>query len=518
MLRDYQQTCVEATLNHLRYKDTNAIISAPTGCGKSHIIAALAEKLEGNILILAHRKELLLQNSEKFSEEVGLVSAGLNTKDYSKRITMAGIQTIANSYKNLTDIKYIIIDECHKVSNTETGQYWDVFHTFPDARLIGLSATPYRLDEGLLTWGDIVYNIAPKNLMDKGYLSPLVNKVGYEPDLSKVDISMGEYIISSLSLTMTEERVIKKSIEKILSYGEQRNSVLVFCIDIRHVNILSFALSAQRVRAATITGETPKKERERILEDFKAGKIKYLLNCEVLTTGFDAPNIDMIAVLRPTKSKSLHEQILGRGTRLNEGKENCLIIDLSGNLKEHGGLGAPFKGKAGQKKQPQTEKICPECESLIPIASKDCPDCGFHFVAETKEIEHEVNEDRETNLYNPIKKRWHKVDFCQFKKHISKRNTESLRIDFFCGYCRFSKWVVPLRQGKFAVQAQNLITKFNAKALMYDNYNEMADALQKNHNTPSEILVDESSNSFPEILNYDWEKAEDKEIEDEIPF
>ena len=321
MLRDYQQTCIEAVLNYVKYKQSHCIVQAPTGSGKSHLIRNLSEILmqNGNVLILAHRKELLEQNQAKFKKQeyTGIISAGLGTKDYTKPITIAGVQTLANSYQEFDNkhIKYILVDECHRLSNKQDGQYWDIINHFENAIVIGFTATPYRTDEGALEWGEICYQITAKSLMDKGYLCPLTNKVSADPDLSNAKIVAGEYKTSDVSAVMCEDDLIGLSVEKLKHYSANRNSVLIFCTDINHVNKLHFAMATERMRAEKVTGATPKKERAQILQDFKDGKIKYLLNCEVLTTGFDAPNIDMILVVRPTMSKSLHVQILGRSCR-----------------------------------------------------------------------------------------------------------------------------------------------------------------------------------------------------------
>ena len=193
----------------------------------------------------------------------------------------------------------------------------------------------------------------------------------------------GDYQEAAINKVMTDPELVTQSLKRIIGYGEKRKSVLIFCVSIEHCNIIRMALLENGIVAGIVTGETDKAEREEILSDFKDGKLEYLINCEVLTTGFDATNIDTIICLRPTKSKSLFEQIVGRGVRKAEGKDDCLLVDMGGNLAEHGAIGSPLIMKEKKKKDEPEEaksRICPECEEFCPPASKSCPDCGLSLI------------------------------------------------------------------------------------------------------------------------------------------
>jgi len=535
-LRPYQEFAIECTINHLTFNNTHGIVIAPTGSGKSILIAKIAEYLtkKGKVLILAHRKELLQQNKEKFSDksQVGIVSAGLKEKDFDKQITIAGVQTLSTdaSLPQLKDIDYIICDECHLIpNNQEVGTYWKIINHF-GARVIGFTATDYRLQEGQLNWGEEICRIHYQPLIDNGYLSPLVNKVSHLPDLSGVDIKLGDYVVSQLTDVMTEGHLLKKTVEKIIQYSEARKHCLIFCIDKKHISQLKFSLAANRIRAEEITADTPSDEREQIIKDFKSGDIKYLLNCEVFTTGFDFPELDMIVIARPTKSKALHEQILGRLTRIAEGKKDGLVVDLAGNLIEHGGLGAPYKGKSTkQKKQEIGHKVCPKCEELMKISQMQCHSCGYEIIPEVKVIDHLDKEDTiSSTVYKPEPEQWHDVNFCSFEEHSNKTNgNKSLRIDYYTNYSRFSEWLVPFHDNDFASgKAWQLLRKFNP-FIEGESHEELIEFLDGRCVFPTKILVGKDTKNpkydrilkkeFPEFkLTEEQQFQKDKELEEEL--
>lgn len=207
-------------------------------------------------------------------------------------------------------------------------------------------------------------------------------------------------------------------------------------------------------------------------------------------------------------------------------KLNALIIDMAGNLKRHGGIDSPYTGKQGKKQEATNEKVCPNCESLIPSHHKECPECGYEFIVEHKEIEHETKEDKESSLIDKaIQAKWYEVDFCQFSQHYGKSGKFSLRVDFYCGYDRFSKWLVPLHESQFAAnKARFVLDKMNPK-LDYscNDYEILAEQLSEDHQTPISIYVD-TSGKYADILQYEWytEPVDEMEIieelDDNIPF
>lgn len=352
-LRPYQQEAVDATLAHFRKLREPAVLVLPTGAGKSIIIAELASVAKGRVLVLTHVKELVEQNSDKFRSyglTPGIYSAGLSQKDKGAKVTFGSIQSVARAPKEFfQEFSLLIIDECHRVSFDEDTQYAQVIRKLvevqKDIAILGLTATPYRLDTGwiynyhyqgrLRTTADrffkrCLYELDIRYLITNGYLTPPV----------QIDAPVASYDFSSLNqdkkysikeveeLLKSQTRITPIIIRNIIDLSENRKGVLIFTSTIRHAKeILQYLPQGD---ASMVIGDTPSEERDSIIERFKAQEIKYLVNVSVLTTGFDAPHVDVIAILRPTDSVALYQQIVGRGLRLYPGKEDCLILDYTG--------------------------------------------------------------------------------------------------------------------------------------------------------------------------------------------
>lgn len=453
--RDYQTAAIKAAVNWLRYKDEPAIVVIPTGGGKTIVIKEIIEQFYSQnkrVCLLAHRKELLQQAGQKLSVPFGYYSASIGEKEENQQITVANIQSICKI--DLQPFDLIIIDECHRIDNSgENGQYWEFINKHKQAKILGLSATPYRLKGGALDWGHIVYETTYKTLFDNKFLTPLLNKVTNTPELKDIKITLGEFSQEQLEAVMFDANLLSASVENIIKYSQDRKSVLIFTVSVNHSNLLQKVLSNNGIESETIDGKTPKDLRGDILENFKSGNIKFLINCEMLLEGFDAPCIDMIVCLRPTKSKGLHEQMLGRGTRLFEGKENCLLLDMAGNLQEHGGLGSPFEESSKKEARPNKGKACPSCESFAPVGSLECPDCGFKFPEpEAPKVNHNSKPDFKTDtVYNPIKK--YAVTTVFYRSHRSKAGNLNLRVDYYCKdvpYGKISEWLSPYSDKEWA--------------------------------------------------------------------
>ena len=525
-LRDYQQAAVDTAISWCKYKDTPCIIDMATGAGKSHVIAALAEhfyKESKRVCILAHRKELLEQTGEKMTIEFGYNSASVGDKDTDSQVIIGGIQSIYNKQFDKFDV--IICDEAHRMpNNKELGQYWQFIDKHQPCKLIGLTATPFRLDGGKLGWGEIIYEAKYPLLLDQGHLAPLTNKVKKAPDLSKVKIIAGEYSEAALSHVMEDPELIGAAIRNIIAYGKDRESILIFCVTVSHADVLMKAMKANGLPSAMISGDTARGDREQIIEDFRSGKLKYLLNCQTLIEGFDAPNIDMIIDLSPTKSKSRHEQKLGRGSRKHLEKENCLIIDMAGNLMEHGGLGTPFFDRTRKESKKTIGRICPECETLCKRNTRECPDCGFQFPEpEKKKASHSSEADTGNDtVFQPISV--YDVEGVMYREHVSKQGKISLRVDYACNtrYGAISEWLSPHNPSEFARSKAHLffkergwdayggIDKYSMEDLLFH-----AERLKK----PVRIHVDHNE-KFPRIVKYEWENPVSlgELLDDEIPF
>ena len=400
MLRPYQQRAIDQLYAWLAQNDGNPCLVLPTGSGKSHIVAALCKDAvqswpETRILMLTHQKELIEQNAEKMrlhwpGAPLGIYSASVGKRQLGEPITFAGIQSVRTRAKDIGHIDLVVIDECHAVSHKNTGSYRtlidDLTAINPRLRVVGLSATPYRLGHGMITDKPAIFDglIEPasiEELVFKGYLAKLQSK------LTKTRLSTdgvhkrgGEYIESELQAAVNTPLNNAGVVDEVIRLAGDRRAWLFFCTGVAHSHAIKQALLDRGIVAECVTGDTPKAERERILSEFKAGNIRALTNANVLTTGFDYPDIDLIAMLRPTLSPGLYVQMAGRGMRIKSHTDHCLVLDFAGVVETHGPITAvrpPPKPGEGQGDAPI--KSCPECHEIVHAAVQTCPACGFQF-------------------------------------------------------------------------------------------------------------------------------------------
>ena len=400
-LRDYQTRTLDQLYAWFNSGNQgNPCLVLPTGSGKSHIVAALCKDAlqnwpETRILMLTHIRELIAQNADKMRQHwpnapMGIYSAGLRQKELGEPITFAGIQSVRNKAKEIGHVDLVIIDECHLVSHKDEGGYRtllsDLYQTNPNVRVIGLTATPYRLGHGYITDKPAIFSalIEPtsiEELIHKGYLSTLRSKLTITKlEVDGVHKRGGEYIESELQAAVDTKDKNVKVVREIIKLGAERQSWLIFCAGVAHAHHVREALTEQGIVAQCVTGETPSAERDKMLTDFKQGRIRALTNANVLTTGFDAPGIDLIAMLRPTMSPGLYVQMAGRGLRIAEGKTDCLVLDFAGVVEQHGPITAvnppPRKGdKVGEA----PIKVCDNCQEICGLSARVCPACGTPF-------------------------------------------------------------------------------------------------------------------------------------------
>jgi len=417
MLRPYQQRAIDDLYKWMIYNKGNPCLVLPTGSGKSHIVAAFCKNAvqswpDTKIMMLTHVKELIEQNAEKMRHHwpgapMGIYSAGMRRKQLGEPITFAGIQSIWSKSSRVGHIDICIIDECHLVNHKAIGMYRAFLDALlvinPLMRVVGLTATPYRLGHGLITdkpaiFDDLLDPVTIVELIQKGFLAPLRSKVtNTNYDLSSVHKRGGEFIESELQAAVDTDENNDSVIKEVIALAEDRKSWLFFCTGVHHAHAIADSLMREGISAACVTGETPKADREQILSDFKAGRIKALTNANVLTTGFDAPNIDLIAMLRPTMSASLYVQMAGRGMRLKEHTDHCLVLDFAGVVRTHGPIidvtPPQRKGEEGRGAGEAPVKVCDNCDELVAISAKECPACGMAFPEPEKAVLKLHNDD-----------------------------------------------------------------------------------------------------------------------------
>ena len=364
-LRGYQQAAVDAVYDHLRSRNDNPVAVLPTGAGKSLVLAKIASdavsRWGGRVLILAHVKELLEQNADKVRKlcpdiEVGLYSAGLKKRDTNTPILVAGIQSIYKRACDLDPFDLIVVDEAHLISKKGDGMYRqflaDCKVINPHVRVIGLTATPFRLDSGMICSPDhflnhVCYEIGIKELIRDGYLCPLVSKAGVNrADFSGVHVRAGEFVSDEVDRLAGDEALVSAACGEIVELATDRRAVLIFATSVAHGRQVVETLRHNHgVECGFVTGQTPANERDEILARFRGDAadslfgqepLRFLCNVNVLTTGFDAPRVDCVVMLRPTMSPGLLYQCVGRGFRLHPEKQNCLVLDFGGNIERHG--------------------------------------------------------------------------------------------------------------------------------------------------------------------------------------
>lgn len=455
-LRPYQQEAVDSVWNYLCNREGNPVVIAPTGAGKSLLIAEMARQAVKNglsVLVLAHRKELLAQNRDKVQAmipgaSVGVYSAGLRSRDTEEQILIAGIQSVHNRAFELGERNLVIVDEAHLIPDTDSGMYRsflaDLSVSNPKHRVVGLTATAYRMDCGMIYGNDqifsgVAHEIPIGQLIDDGFLCPVRNKSVTEVDVSGVHRRKGEFVRSEMEAVF-DANVIQACEETVQIANDcRRGSILVFACGVQHAEHIARIIDGfTGEEVGLVTGDMSPLERSSTLEAFKHNRLRWLVNIDVLTTGFDAPRIDCIAVMRSTGSAGLFAQMVGRGFRLHHGKEDCLLLDFGGNLKRHGPLDSKDYGKKAKKTGliggGGPMKTCPSCSEEVPAGLRECG-CGFLFPPPEKT--HEETADRESAVLERDQKpeRWRVEGMSvsvHYKSGASEGDPRTLRVNYEC--------------------------------------------------------------------------------------
>ena len=386
-LRDYQKQAVKNVIKFFQKKQEPAVVVLPTGAGKSLVIAELARIAKGRVLVLAHVKELVEQNYDKYKSyglSAGIFSASLGKKDWDQKAIFGGVQSVARAPDNFfNNFSLLVIDECHRVADEGSTQYHEVIKKLLDRNpglfILGLTATPYRMGLGWIyeysQTGEMktdkkrffkccVYELPLSYMIKNKYLTTPV-KVDIPVtcyDFSELTEKDRQYTVSEVEEILNSQKrltplIIKNIIDITVRFNRQ--GVMIFSSSVKHAEEIMTYLPLEDSRI--VLGETEIKDRNKIVNDFKKRKFKYLVNVSVLTTGFDAPHVDVIAILRPTESNSLYQQIVGRGLRLSDEKKDCYVLDYTG-------MGHDIYAPDIADKRPAKDTV----SVIVP-----CPSCGF---------------------------------------------------------------------------------------------------------------------------------------------
>jgi len=465
-LRAYQREAVEAVYHHLRERDDNPCAVIPTAGGKTLVIGTICRDAvqlwNGRVLILAHVKELIEQAAEKLQRmapdlPVGIYSAGLRRRDLGYAVTIAGIQSVYEKAADVGAVDLVIVDECHLIPEEGEGMYRTFLAAMseinPQVRVIGLTATPFRMKTGTICAPDnilneICYEVSVRELIVQGYLCPLRTKAGSQrPDYDQLHVRGGEYVANEVEALMDDDALVGSACREIVEHTRDRKSVLIFASGVKHgEHIVRILKERHRAECGFVCGETLPFDRSETLGRFRDGKLRYLCNVNVLTTGFDAPNIDCVALVRPTLSPGLFYQMVGRGFRLHPGKDNCLVLDFGGNALRHGPvdqLRVNDPGSKGTGEAPAKE--CPKCHEIIAAGYATCPACGHEFPPPERK-KHDATAGSEGVLSDQIMRVERPVEGMTYSVHVKRdappEAPRTMRVDYRLGWQHYiSEWV-----------------------------------------------------------------------------
>ena len=461
--RPYQEDALQALHAHICAKESNPCVVIPTGGGKSLLMAWAIQRWKDGyaplrVAILAHRKELVAQNSDEMQEvwpaaDIGVYAAGLKRRDTENSILFASIDSVFERGGEFKMFDIIIVDEAHRIPPAGEGKY----RTFIEMqrlqnkhlRVVGFTATPYRMTGPLCHKDHILHEVCYEakihELINDGYLCKLWSRRGdTQPDLSSTRRnSGGDYITKSLSEAVDKEEVVSKAVhdavENIRRYG--RKSVIFFCVDVEHCKHVSKALRMYGIAAPSITNSTRRQERDRVAREFKSGRIKAICNVNVYTEGFNAKQVDCIVLLRPTLSKGLYVQMVGRGLRVHPDKDDCLILDYAHCIDEHGPIDCIDEGEVALFD-------CKECGNVFSRQVRTCPHCGWVIPkqlieqAEAEEKERRLHEisasDRPILSDTPEEIPVHAVSV---HRHVKAGKPDSLRVEYRCNLLVVKEWI-----------------------------------------------------------------------------
>lgn len=544
--RDYQSEAVSSIFQFfMKHEEGNPIVAMPTGTGKSIVIAEFLRVIyetysTQKVMVLTHVKELISQNHEKLSlvwpeAPSGIYSSGLNKRDIHNRIIFAGIASVAKRASEFGHIDLIIIDEAHLVSPTQKTMYQKYINALltinPYLRVIGLTATPWRVGQGHITEDglfthtcfDITGMEAFNRLIAEGYLATLIPKP--TKTVLKVDgvhMRGGEFIQKELQTAVDVDELTEAAIRETMEVGHDRQCWLVFTAGIEHaVNVTDMlnqlGISARCVHSGNKTHSMTSKQRDVNIADFKKGEFMALVNNGVLTTGFDHPPIDLIMMLRPTASPGLWVQMLGRGTRplyavgfdlsTTEGrlraiemggKLNCLVMDFGGNSHRLGPINDPvIPRKKGKGKGSAPIKICEKCNTYIHASLKECPHCGNQFLFETK-LKQSAGTNELIKADIPVIEEF-KIDHITYSLHNKVGVSPMIKVAYFSGLRKFNEYVC-IEHSNYAGRKAKTWWKERTNEL-YPQTTEIALSVIEKISVATSIRV-WINKKYPEIMAY----------------
>jgi superfamily II DNA or RNA helicase len=449
----------------------NPLICWPTGVGKTIIPAFFIKEVmkvwpNQRFILMSHVSELIKQDAEALlhmwpQAPLGIFSAGLKQKEPYFPIVYAGIQSAIKDPARFGFRDIAFVDEAHLISQDESSQYLRFFETLklinPNLRIIGLTATPFRMGMGYITDGglftDIVHDMtslhAFNKMIEDGYLAPLVpRRTKTELDVSNVGMAKGEFIAKQLQAAVDKEELNYAIVKEIVEAGQNRQSWLIFSSGIEHAEHISTLINSFGISCAAVHSKQKAEFNNDAITAFKQNELRSIVNYGKLTTGFNHPAIDLIGMVRATMSVPLWVQMLGRGTRPNDGKDNCLVLDFARNTPRLGPINDPIiPRKKGEKAGDTPVKICEACGVYNHARVRFCTNCNNEFEFQVKIVAKPGTEELiKSNL--PIIEIFD-VDKVIYNAHNKLGSPQSMKVTYFCNMQMFKEFIC-LEHGGYA--------------------------------------------------------------------
>ena len=526
-LRPYQTRAIEQLYDWFSCNPTgNPVLNMPGGSGKSVVIASIIKDAIQNwpgtrVLMLVHSRELVAQNAEKLrtlwpNAPMGIYSASLNKRQLGEPITYAGIQSVHSKAHLLGHQDIVIVDESHAISHTETGTYRkllaDLTAINPALRIIGFSASPYRLGHGIITDGDealfkeIIEPVTINELIYHGHLVPLRSKLtSHRLDAQGLHKRGGDYIASEMEQRFNTDDHNTHIAAEIASLAHDRKHWLIFCSGVAHAEAFSNSLNQIGITSHWLTANDPPSIRDAKLKDFESGQVRAMCNVGILTTGYDFPALDCIAFLRATQSPGLYLQCAVRGMRPHPDKQDCLVLDFAGVVQTHGpitGVNAPDKTGEGNGEAPV--KVCDNCNELCHPTVKQCPNCGWEFPEPKPKTLMLHNDDIMGNELQEMS-----VSSWSWKRHTSQKSGKDMCLITYYGALSdppVKEYLTIAHEGYAGKKAMALLVSMaeNAKTFIAGvrNIDQLCDIM--NEGLYPKSIHYRKNGKFFEVINRAW--------------
>lgn len=525
--REYQANCVSSWLDAFESPECSPLVAVPTGAGKTvimceFIVQWLESHPDHNVLVLSHTQEILRQNHAALLEYfpafgVGIYSAGLESKRVRK-ITVGGIQSVYKYPEKFKNTDICIVDEAHAINHEDRGMYRKFFNKV-SCLVGGMSATVFRMGHGYIHKGDdtlfnhLAYDLTSikhfNKLVEDGYLTKLLSKAtDFELDSSKVKKAAGDYNLKDLSKTHDRHAITKAAIQETLAIGERYKKWLVFAIDIAHADNICAELRANGIDA-DVMHTRMEQDRIAVVDRFKYQGTRALVSVGMVTTGFDAPNVDLLVVLRPTLSTVLHVQMVGRGLRTAPGKSHCLVLDFAGNTALLGPINDPIipqrsvrKGSGVTAEGFKPTKNCPKCKCINHARAYKCDNCKYIFPVKSPRLK--VNPDGTPVVAEKAGegKDWLPVLHVHYAIHNKSGKPPSLKVTYICGVRTISEWVCLNHTGFAKAKADKWLSRREPTCNIFTT--EMA--YHRRHKIAKPLRIKVQEGRYTNVVDYDFGK------------